>query len=185
MSFAIAVDELTLTDQKTFRAGAVEAGIARALKLGIAATRGELVTREAHPATDFGVPAGTGYGNEHYITGAALVNVWTSVFNTLAVPTLPVGRVAVFYKIGNNDAAPSCTAVRFRVGATGATTKASFFTQFMIDLKLTPECYLSEPVVYDPQDILFIEWYPRIAVAVGEELEFGCFITERVGGTIS
>ncbi len=187
MSYAIPTNELSLADRKAFINGAVQAGIARALALGIARQRAELVVREAHPGTDFSAPGAVGWTNEYYITQGAAANlVWALACNTGAVCQLARTSVAAFYKIADADNNPVTTAVRFRVGLTGATTKASFFIQQFIDIKLEPEVYLSEPVIYDPEDWLFIEHYGRAATpAAGEELSFGCFIIERAGGTIS
>jgi len=187
MSYAVPTNELSLTDRKNFAIGAKRAGIARALALGIARTEQELVIREAHPGTDFTNPAGSGWTNEYYITpGAAGALAWALAPDTGNPPQLGRNQVAAFYKIMDAAEDPVVTAVRFRVGLTGATTKASFFIQQFIDIKLEPEVYLTEPVVYDPEDWLFIEFYGRAATALaGEELSFGCFIVERVGGTIS
>jgi hypothetical protein len=187
MSYAIPTNELTLTDRKNFVNGAIKAGITRALALGIARSELELVVREAHPGTDFTNPPGSGWTNEYYITpGAAGALAWALAPDTGLPPQLGRNQVAVFYKIMDAAHNPVVTAVRFRVGLTGASTKASFFIQQFIDIKLEPEVYLTEPVVYDPEDWLFIEFYGRVATALaGEELSFGCFIVERLGGTIS
>lgn len=186
MSYAIPTNELTLGDIKAYKASAINAGIIRAKAKGIAASDQELVIREAFPATDFGVAAG--YALEYYVTQAvAAAGVWAGCIGLAAPaapPNLPIGRVAVFYKIYDADAAPVTTAVRFLLFA--ATTKASFFIQEFIDSKLEPEVWLSEPVVYDPQDQVNLQHYARVATgAAGEELGFGCFIIERVGAVVS
>lgn len=192
MSYAIPTNELTLTDIKGFKTGAIEAGILRALALGLARGKEELVVREAHPGTDFSAPGAVGWANEYYVTAAGIgALAWVGVFDTSTAalvnpPQLARTKVAVFYKIMDAERNPVVTAVRFRIGATGATTKASFFTQQFIDIKEEPEVWLSEPVVYDPEDSLFIEMYCRANTPMGgEELSFGCFIVERTGGTIS
>jgi len=192
MSYAIPTNELTLTDRKNFINGAIEAGIVRALALGIARNREELVAREAHPHNDFNDPATNGWLNEYYVTGGGFgALAWEGAFglSTAGVvrpPQLARTSVAVFYKIMDAAADPMVTAVRFRLGAAGATTLASFFIQPVIDIKLEPEVYLSEPVVYSPEDWVYIEMYCRAATDdAGEELSFGCFIIERTGGTIS
>lgn len=192
MSYVVPTNELTLTDIKNFKMAAVEAGIVRALALGLARDRIELVVREAHPHTDFNDPVANGWLNEYYVTAGAIgALVWVGAFglSTAALvrpPQLARTKVAVFYKIMDAAEDPVVTAVRFRVGATGATTKASFMVQQFIDIKLEPEVWLTEPVVYDPEDWLYIEMYCRAATAAaGEELSFGCFIVERTGGTIS
>ena len=185
MSFAIPVDELSLAKIEGFRQKAMDAALKRAINLKLASAMDELVFREAYPHTDFGFPAGTGYTNETYITGAAVVNTWTSVFDTAAVPQLGNNKIAIFYKIVDLAAAPACAAVRFRLGATGATSLGWFQLEQFINVKLTPEVYLSEPIVYNPSQWLFIEFYPRAAVAVSERLGFGCFIASPLGEEIS
>jgi hypothetical protein len=187
MSYAIPTNELSLADRKAFINAAVEAGVKRAIDLGVARNRLELVVREAHPGTDFSAPGAVGWTNEYYLTQGAAANlVWALVFDTGLPCQLQRNQIAVFYKIADANGNPVTTAVRFRVGQTGATTKASFFIQQFIDIKLEPEVYLSEPVVYNPEDWLFIEHYGRAATpAGGEELSFCCFIVERTGGTVS
>lgn len=183
MSYVIATNELSLADRKAYIAGAIQATIDRAvLKLGV--TPGQVVIREAHPGTDF--PAAYGAAVEYYVTTAPAAAGWLAV-GSVGVATYAVlgnSQVCSFYKIGDAAAAPLVTAVRFRVGTTGATTYASFFIQLPIGTKLEPEVYLSEPVTYDPQDTLFIQWYAR-AAGPAEELSFGCFIGEKIGAVIS
>lgn len=192
MSYAIPTDELSLTDIKGFKTKCLDAGIVRAKAKGIAASDEELVWREMLPSFDLGlltgVAAGVGWGLDYYVTPAAVgAGVWAGACG-LAVwagdCALPVGRVAVFYKVYDPAAAPVVTAVRFMLAA--ATTKANFFIQCLLDNKLQPEAWFSEPVVYDPQDVVNIDFYGRIASPVGgEELGFGCFIIERVGAVVS
>lgn len=192
MSYAIPTNELSLADIKRFKEIALAAGISRAITKGIAGTQDELVWREGFPSTDYGIlaQAATGYLLEYYVTLPAVgAGAWALVFDTgpPAVPAfLPDGRIAVFYKIYDAAAVPVTTGVRFRVGITGATTKGQFLVQGPIDNKLESDVWLSEPVVYDPRDRLFIEFYGRVATPVGgEELGFGSLIIERVGGTVS
>lgn len=189
MSYVVPTNELTLTDIKAFRANAIEAGIQRALALGIGRTREEMVVRHALPATDFG--AATGWALEWYRGPAIAAAGWGSVFDTGALPafapTLANSKVAVFYKFADYDAAPSITGIRFRVGGTGATTRASFFLQLESNAKLEPDVYFTEPVIYDPQDVVYIEAYYSVApLAIGDEqFAFGCYIIERLGANIS
>lgn len=183
--FAIPVDELSLSKIEQFRINAQNAAFARALKLGLVTKIEELIFREALPATDLGQPVGTGYANETYITGAAAINTWTSVYNTLAVPTVPNRTILVFYKITDEAVAPAAAAVRFMLGVNAATTIAIISLEQFINIKLTPEVYLSQPVVYGPNERPNIQFYPRAAVAAGERLGFGCFIAEPSGGNVS
>ena len=184
MSYPIPTSELTLTDTKTFRGGAIEAGIARALKLAIASNREELVVYEALPNTNFGVAL---YLTEQYITPAPAAVGWASAGSGAGVGTLPVGQVAVFYKAANSSAVvpPVFIACRFRIGLTGSSTKAVFHMQLAIENKVESDVYFSEPVVYDPNDRLFIQVYSTAAAGAAENFSFGCFIVSRLGPEIS
>jgi len=189
MSYVIPTNELTLTDIKVFKTRAIDAGIARALALGIARSASELVVRHAFPRADLGTAA-TGWTTEEYQSMAIpAANAWCSAFGVGALPAsahqLARTQVAVFYKFADTETAPVVTAFRFRVGTTGATTKAAFYLQLETESKLEPDVYLSEPVVYDPEDWLYIEIYPTGNIGGQESIPFGCFIIERTGGTIS
>lgn len=188
MSYSVPLGELTLTDIKGFKAAAVRAGIGRATALGIARSENELVVRDAYPNADFGAGA-VGWVADQYISGVIAAAGWGSPFSAGAlpanVPQLARTKVAVFYKFGVVEANPQIVGVRFRVGTTGATTKASFFFQLETTIPLETEVYFSEPVVYDPEDWVYIEALYRGAVAVGERCPFGCFIIERLGPTVS
>ena len=192
MSYAIPTNELTLSDIRDYKTKAIAAGIVRAKAKGIAASDEELVVREMLPSFDLGLlaglAAGVGYALNYYVTAAAVgAGVWApapGVTAWVADPTMAVGRVAVFYKAYDAAANPMVTAVRFMIA--GATTKAVFFIQELIDNKLEPEVWFSEPVVYDPQDIVNMDFFGRAATAAGgEELGYGCFIIERVGAVVS
>jgi len=182
MSYSIPTNELTLTDIKTFRGGAVEAGIARALDLRIGLSAKELVVYEALPLTNMGAAL---YTTEQYVT-AALVALWQSSGDGGGVGTVPVGQVFVFYKAANASAVvpPLAIACRFRVGLTGASTKAVFQMQMAIENKMESDVYFSEPVVYDPQDRLFIQVYST-GIGAAENFSFGCFVISRLGPEIS
>jgi len=185
MSYAIPVDELSISKMEAFRRATKEAMLERAkLKLGVRNME-ELIFRELLPATDLGQGA-TGYTNETYLTGAIAAITWTSVYDTAVVPQLWNDRVIGFYKIAYEEVNPLITLVRFREGNTGATTKAVFNIEPFVYVKLTPEVYLSEPVVYDPNSWVFIECYARAAIgAAGHHLAFGCFVAEPAGGNVS
>jgi hypothetical protein len=77
------------------------------------------------------------------------------------------------------------TAVRFRLGPTGATTLAWFPLEQM-DMQLTAELWFSEPVVYGPNQAMFIECISPVAVPANtERLGFGCYIVDCLGGAVS
>lgn len=180
--FALGVDELSLAERRAFRSNAKRMAIAEALKLALVADEKELVVRNILPNTDLPV----GYTNEVFLTGAVGVNTWTSVYDTAVVPALGNRKVLVIYKVMNMTAVPSITAVRFRLGATGVTTLGWVHLEQIIDVKLTPEVYLSEPIVYTRNQFVDIQCYARIAIpAAGERLAFGGYVVEPLGETQS
>lgn len=188
MSYAIPTNELTLTDIKVFKNAAIDAGIKAASEAGIGRPN-QLVVREAFPFTDFGNNA-LGWLLEQYTNPVIAAAGWGSPFSAGAlpgfVPQLQRTKVAVFYKFAVTNALPLVSGVRFRVGNTGATTKASFFIQLPTEAKLEPDIYFSEPVVYLPEDWIYIETYYTAAAGVGSQtIPFGCFIVERIGATVS
>ena len=191
MSYAVPTNELTLTDRKLFIQAAIEKGIDRALKLGMASTKEELVVREAFPHADLGLAATNGWLTDDYISMVipAAVNAWVSAFSAGALPgtqfQLGNNQIAVFYKFADVEDAPVVNAVRFRLGAGGATTLGSFYTQLPTMAKIEPDVYFTEPIVYDPQSWLYIEIYVTGNVGGNEHIPFGCFIIEPTGGTVS
>lgn len=185
MSYCIPKDELSVSRLEGFKALCKSRALAKAQNLKLASTLDELVFREAAPGTDLSQPAGSGYTNEVYLTGAIAANAWTSVYDTALVPVLGQRQIAVFYKVWNRTAPMTITAVRFRLGPTGATT-LGWFPLEQMDLVWTPEMWFSEPIVYGPNQAMFIECISPIAIAAaGQHLGFGCYIVEPVGEAVS
>ncbi len=199
MSYVIPTNELTLADIRGYKQAALAAGVLVARNRGIgdslydAATnpKGNLIARAGFPFTDFGAaPAGAGWIAENYVNPAIAAAGWGSVFSGGALPgaapQLASNKVAIFYKFANTSAVPVITAIRFRIGGQGSSTKASFFLQMETEAKLEPDVYFSEPVVYEPQDFIFIEALYTVPVAVGgQTIPFGTFVIERLGPTVS
>jgi hypothetical protein len=188
-SFCVPTKELTQTDIKEFKANAIIKGIEQTIDSGIVRSAAEVVVRHALPFTDFGNGA-LGWLTENYVTGALAANAWGSAFSFVGVlpaaaPTLAQTKVAVFYKYADVETTPVVTGVRFRVGGNGATTKATFFNQIDAQGNLEPDVYFTTPVVYSPNDVVYIEVYPTGAIAVAEHIPFGAYLCERRGGNVS
>ncbi len=189
MSYVVATNELTLTDRKGFIAGAINKGIDLGMKLGLASNRDELVAREAYPFDDLGGAAVGWVTNDYISMVIPAANAWCSAFSAGALPgtqrQLGNNQIAVFYKFADVEDAPVVNAVRFRLGAAGATTLGSFFLQLPTMAKIEPDVYFTEPIVYGPQSWMYIEIYPTGNIAGQEHIPFGCFIIEPTGGTVS
>lgn len=172
MGYVIPTDELTLTDIRNFREGAVEAGLRRAVDLKIVSSKSELRHRVAQNIADFGTAL-----DQWNTPALAAVGTLYSVFQAIPTPTLANNRVAVFYKVGVETAPIPVSLLWFQVGAAAGTTKDVVDLE-QLAVKLAPDGYLSEPVVYDPQQVLNIRVVCRIATGLLARVILGCFIIE-------
>jgi hypothetical protein len=196
MSYVIATNELTLSNIERYKAGALAAGVLVAQRRGIGDAlydpqtgKGNLIARAGFPFTDFGNGA-MGWLTENYTNPVIAAVGWGSVFSAGALPAfapqLASNKVAVFYKFANTSAIPLIAAIRFRIGGQGSSTKGTFHVQLETEAKLEPDVYFSEPVVYEPQDFIYIEaWYTAAVAAGGQTIPFGTFVIERLGPTVS
>lgn len=176
--FIIPVDELSLSDKKAFRAGAIAAGITRAVRTGAIAGPDQCVVRHADPVTDFGMAAGG------WVTAAlAVAGTAVSAMNALT-PTLANNRVAVFYGIAVETFPIPINLLSFREGAAAGTTYAVFDVEQLVTMQQQMG-YFSTPIVYDPQRVLNIVVTPRIATGVTARVWLGCYIIEPGGPVIS
>jgi len=176
MSYIIPTEEITLTDRKKFVNDAVEAGINRALKLAIANSREELVVREGLPLVDFALAI----AREEWLSAALVVATMSIYVNT----ALNANQVAVFYKVGIEEATPAVSQVWFQRGAGGRTTLGLFHIECLYH-KLHSDGFLSEPMVYDRNETVFIQLYPRRTAAGGNRVYLGNLVIEPVGGVVS
>lgn len=185
--FILPVDELSLNEMRTFRKNAKEKAVSEALKLSLATGPEQLDARGIMPQTDMGLPAATpGYAAEVFVTGAIAATTWTSVYSTGLVAQLGRRKVLVIY--GVFDATPGAliTAVRFRVGPTGTSTLGVISLEPLLPIKQTPEAYLSEPIIYTPDQWMDIQCYASAAIpAAGERLGFRGYVVEPVGENVS
>lgn len=184
--YIIPVDELTKAEMKIFRRTARQNAVNEALRLALGSQEKELVARAIFPATDMGTPAGNGFTNETFVTGAVAANTWTTVYDTGNVAQLSTRKVLVIYGIAVVGV-PRVTAVRFRLGATGSSVLGWVHLQGLVDVKLTQEAYLSEPIVYTRDQWMDIQCYSPVAIPAAnpETLCFRGFVVEPVGETVS
>lgn len=174
--FLIPTNELTLSDIRAYRAQAKAALIERAKLKGIVTQDSELVIRDGIPGIDITVVPAT----QFWLTGALVAATLYTYVNA----ALAVNRLAAFYKVCVEQAAPASTAqIYFQRGPTGATTIGVIEVEPLYT-KMETEGYLSEPVIYDNAETMFIRIFPRLASA-GERVSFGVFVAEPVGNLVS
>ncbi len=181
MKVIIPDSELSLSDMKMAKEMAIKKGIERALARGIAGNENELIARHAQNIADFGTAI------EQWNTAAlAVIGTAYSVFQAIAAPALANNKVAVFYKAGVETTGQPVSLLNFRQGAGGGTTYAVFDLEQLINQNgLGVEGWFSEPVVYDPSEVMNITVTARIATALLARVQLGCFIIEPKGPTIS
>ena len=178
MSFLIAKDELTLTDMRNFRAAAEEAGVARAMQK-LTRTRDELLVRSFENILDAGAAL------DQWNTAAlAVVGTAYSVFQAVAAFALANNKVVVFYKVGVETLPFPVSLLTFRKGGAAGNIKAEFDLEQLVNGN-TLEGYFSEPVVYDPTDLIAVQVLSRIATGVLARVQLGAWIVEPVGQRIA
>jgi len=143
------------------------------LKSGKIVNLGDGVVREALPNTDFALAA------QDFITGALVINTEATYINV----ALAANKYLGIYFVANLVAAPVITVIHFRTGAGGASTKASVMPQ-KLWAEMEPVGYLTQPIIYVPNETVFIRVVPNAASA-GERLFIGALVAEPRGETVS
>lgn len=179
-------EELSLTDKRNFCSTALSAAIKRALDLRIANKDKELTYRHAENTPDFGCTL-----NAWWTQILAAVPGPYTVFNGIAgaalVPRLANNQVAVFYKVLNLTVPNPFTILRFGVGPTAGapTTTRGHLDLEQLEAYMTNVGFISEPIVYDPNEWVNICVENKINTGAQQQLVLGCYIVEPVGGVIS
>jgi hypothetical protein len=139
----------------------------------------EALVRSPEPLTDFGMAVG-GWIAPAF---AAIGGVYT-VFNGAPNPQLANNRVVVWYGCFIEAIPLAAYRLDFREGAAGGSTYAIFELD-ELGAALQPRAYFSEPVWYDPQRVMLIQWAARAVVAAGQRMGLMGFIIEPKGPTVS
>ncbi len=160
-----------------------EEGINRALELKVLTTRDQAKVREADNVVDFGTAAG-GWLTMPLLVAGNLYSVFATAVPAALTPQLATTRVAICYRISVETVGFPVDQISFREGAAAGTTKAVYDLEGLASC-LKPDGFLSQPVVYDPQDVLNIVVRCRIVTGAQARVRIGTFIIERGGGVIS
>ena len=179
MSYLIPSSELTVTDIKAYRQKCEEQAINRAVTIGIATARSEMVVRQPQPLFDF---AATSDG---WISAA--LNVLEqdyTVFAGSASPILANNKLVAFYKVTVETVPMPVSLLTFRRGPAAGNTLAVFDLQQLVSLQETVG-YFSEPIVYDKTAQMSIQVRCRIVTGLGCRVILGGFIVEPVGQIVA
>jgi len=175
-SFLVPQEGMTLTAQNKYKEDAINFGVARMLALKLVTNQDDLTVRVIRAFTDFGV--GTITEEEWRFNLALGLNA-----GALTVLARPANQIVVFWGIDNFDTNPEVTLVTFRTAAVGGTTKMMVDCQITRGL-LTSSGFLSQPVVYDPQQNIIVDINADAASAT-QQCIFNGYIVEPRGQVLS
>jgi len=136
----------------------------------------EWVVRDALPLTDFG------FADERWVNQTLFAAVNTFQRDWFAA--LPVNKYAVFYGINQNPVNPSIYGMRFRQGATGATTLDTI--HFRKILEEDNVIGFFDRIIFRPQSTIWIDLIANaLTAALAEEFEILALICEKYGDVVS
>lgn len=113
----------------------------------------------------------------------AAVGVAYSCFQAVAAPQMLINRLVVFYGISINVAPNPVSYLIFRTGGAAGNVKAMFDLQGQ-NTRLQYDCFLSEPVVYDPQEVFAVQVVASIATGAAAAVHLHNFLFGPEGQTV-
>jgi hypothetical protein len=139
----------------------------------------ELVTGPAR--SDFVVPA---TALDTMVTAPlAFVGLPYSCFQGVAAPQLLINRLVVFWGVSVNTVPLPVSWLIFRTGGALGNVKAMFDFQTQ-ETRLEFDAYMSEPVVYDPQEVFAVQVLASIAIAAAAQVHVHNFLFGPAGQTV-
>lgn len=167
---------LTNTAREAMRLDCIRRGLQRAKEKGVINSDGtDAIVRQLRATADLNFGANA---NQDWLTTALVANTRNSIVNSYQVP---VNQMIIIYGISTPEASPSLSEFRFQRGTAGAGGLFAIVNLEAIYDKLEHEAYLSKAILYDPQDIVFIDAMPFKANAAGERFILHGYVIEGLG----
>ena len=212
-NYVINTEDMSLTDRRNYKLTAIAAGIERcavkavgspssdipgleAIPTAQKAQRVQLIrtyieggnwprsidTRELAPGpaavrSDFAVPTALA---ESVTAALAVVDTWYTCFQAVAAPQLLVGKLLVIWGISIETVPIPVSYLQF---LRGTNVQAVFDLQTQ-NARLAFDAFLSEPVVFDPQDTFAAQVLCRI-ISPAARVHLHNFLFEKAGDTIA
>ena len=167
-----------------YRNDAVEAAIARALKLAVAPSRLQLTVRGFENVLDAGTAVDQWRTAAIAAVSTAAVPAAYSCFQAVAAPVMAATRLAVFYKVMIETVPCPVAVLTFRTGGALGNITAEFDLEQLVNA-LETEGYFSQPVVIEPNEVWAAQVTGRIATGVFARVQLGGYIIEPVGRLIA
>jgi hypothetical protein len=179
MSYILPTNEISYAAQAQLRMQAQDQGMARAVQMRVASSTSGLAVRDPDYPIDF-VPAATRAGLSGWLTmplaaAGNLYSVFADNVPAALTPQVPNNAVWVFYKATILTVGDPVSELYFLIGQAG-NRKAQFNLEILQD-KLEVDGYFSEPIVYDPQDIVTVQVRARV-INPAARVVLGAFIIE-------
>jgi len=213
-NYLINTDDMTLTDKKDYKIAALAAGIERCAVKNIGSPNADILgleniqagnyrgridhirrfivsgdwprsidARELAPGpaavrTDFVAPTVLA---EALTAPLMAVNTWYSCFQAVAAPQLLTGKLMVIYGVSVGTIPIPVIYLQF---LRGTNVQAVFDLQTQ-GSRMAFDAFLSEPVVFDPQDTFAVQVLASIATGVAAQVHLHNFLFEKAGDTIA
>ncbi len=196
MSYLIPADRVALASQERFRSAAdrmARTRLAKKLSIDPLSALDEknpaVICRDADYVTDF-IPIATSAGLAGWLSiPLAAVAGWYSLFadNVLAplTPQVPNNQAVIFYGMDvllADAAGETVSYIRFGVG-TAANRRAQFDVECLYG-SISTSGYFSQPVYYDPQEIMTVQIRARVATGFGARVRLATLIAEPIQQTV-
>lgn len=173
-------DILTATARDMMKKDCIARGLKRAAEKRIINTDySNAVVRALRPTADlnFGVNS-----NQNWTTTALVAGTRNNIVNSFAVPTW---QIIVLYGISTPEPTPSVCEVRVQRGTAGQGGILSIVGLQAMYEQLEVGGYFSKAILYDPQDVVFIDAMPFKANAAGEVYVLHGYAIEPIGQNIA
>lgn len=213
-NYLINSEDMSLTDKKQFKANALAAGLERCEVKGIGDLTADIpavgtiassnkparvkaiydvVIRGDFPDSIDQRELVFGPARSDLVVACAL-DAWNtaalaaiggavSCFQAVAAPQLNINRLCVFYGVSIINAPVPVSWLLFRTGGAVGNVVAMFDLQPQ-QTRLAYDCYFSEPVVYDPQEVFAVQVIASIATAAAAQVCLHNFLFGPAGQTV-
>lgn len=131
--------------------------------------------------TDFVAPATA--LDEMVTAPLAAVGGVYSCFQAVPAPQLLINRLVVFYGISIEVAPIPVSWLLFRTGGVAGNVEAMYNLEPQ-NTRLAYDCFFSEPVVFDPQQVFAVQVVARIATGAAARISLHNFLFGPEGQTI-
>ena len=193
MSYVIPIDSLSLASQERLRFGAeiqVKKRLARKLAIPEAQAldleNPAVIVRDADYVTDF-VPVATQAGLAGWLTmplaaAATFYAVFANNVPAALTPTVLNNQAVIFYGVDLLFNTDELTQLIFGVGQ--ANNRRAQFDLEGLYSRMASSGFFSQPVAYDPQEIVNVQVRSRILTGAGARIRLATLIAEPTQQTV-